>query len=62
MSLTLIIITSGGNMNFIHIIDLLFFAILPIGFIAYAIKYAWEDVNTYEVHTDACECMRCQQY
>ena len=49
-------------MNFIHIIDLLFFAILPIGFIAYAIKYAWEDVNTYEVHTDACECMRCQQY
>ena len=27
-------------MNFIHFIDLLFFVILPVGFIAYAIKYA----------------------
>ena len=32
-------------MNWIHLIDLLFFVILPVGFIAYAIKYAWEDIN-----------------
>ena len=32
-------------MNFIHFIDLLFFVILPVGFIAYAIKYALEDIN-----------------
>ena len=32
-------------MNFIHLIDLLFFVILPVGFMAYAIKYAWEDIN-----------------
>ena len=32
-------------MSFIHFIDLLFFVILPVGFIAYAIKYAWEDIN-----------------
>mgnify|MGYP003645061440 CR=1 FL=1 len=31
-------------MNFIHIIDVIFFIVLPIGVIAYAIKYAWEDV------------------
>lgn len=32
-------------MSFVHFIDLLFFVILPVGFIAYAIKYAWEDIN-----------------
>ena len=32
-------------MNFIHLIDILFFIILPVGFMAYAIKYAWEDIN-----------------
>jgi hypothetical protein len=32
-------------MTFIHLIDLLFFVVLPIGFIIYAIKYAWEDIN-----------------
>jgi len=32
-------------MSFVHFIDLLFFVILPVGLIAYAIKYAWEDIN-----------------
>jgi len=38
-------LTYGGTMSFIHFIDLLFFVILPVGLIAYAIKYAWEDIN-----------------
>ena len=32
-------------MELIHFIDLLFFVILPVGLIIYAIKYAWEDIN-----------------
>jgi len=32
-------------MTFIHLLDLLFFVILPVGAIIYAIKFAWEDIN-----------------
>ncbi len=32
-------------MNWVHFIDAVFFIILPVGFIIYAIKYAWEDIN-----------------
>jgi hypothetical protein len=32
-------------MSFIHFLDLVFFILLPIGFMAYAIKYAWNDIN-----------------
>tara|TARA_B100000470_G_C19573926_1_gene294716 strand:- start:438 stop:581 length:144 start_codon:yes stop_codon:yes gene_type:complete len=35
----------GDIMNWIHVIDIVFFVVLPIGVIAYAIKYAWEDIN-----------------
>ena len=30
-------------MNPIHFIDALFFIVLPIGVVIYAIKYAWDD-------------------
>jgi hypothetical protein len=30
-------------MNWIHVIDAVFFILLPIGFMAYAIRYAWND-------------------
>ena len=32
-------------MNWVHVIDIVFFIVLPVGFIIYAIKYAWEDIN-----------------
>ena len=35
-------------MNWIHLIDLLFFVILPVGVIAYAIKYAIDDCKYAE--------------
>jgi len=30
-------------MNWIYVVDAIFFILLPIGFMAYAIKYAIED-------------------
>ena len=30
-------------MSFIHFIDVIFFIALPICFMAYAVKYAWDD-------------------
>lgn len=47
-------------MNFIHIIDVIFFIVLPIGVIAYAIKYAWEDVNEYNYYCDEDNPFYCQ--
>jgi hypothetical protein len=32
-------------MNWIHVIDVIFFILLPVGFMAYAIRYAWNDIN-----------------
>ena len=30
-------------MSFIHFIDVIFFIALPVCFMAYAVKYAWDD-------------------
>ena len=35
-------------MNFIHFIDLLFFIVIPIGVVIYAIKYAIDDCKYAE--------------
>ena len=36
-------------MNFIHYIDVLFFIVMPIGVIIYAIKYALDDIKGYDL-------------
>ena len=54
-------------MNWIHVIDVIFFILLPVGFMAYAIRYAWEDCKTvtstehkwYRGEDDWFYCQNC---